>query len=72
MPLNENCCRECEAVFEARRPMADADAPLLCPSGHARVARKLSVFATSRASAAQPSQLGAAAPCGPACACHPG
>jgi putative FmdB family regulatory protein len=70
MPLYEYLCRDCDTVFEARRPMADADGPVACPDGHEHVARRLSVFATTgRASA------GASAPsgsCGPACACHPG
>ncbi|HEY2430313.1 MAG TPA: zinc ribbon domain-containing protein [Acidimicrobiales bacterium] len=68
MPLYEYVCRECDARFEARRPMAEADDPVSCPSGHARVSRRLSVFATTgRASAA----AGSGVPCGPACACHP-
>ncbi len=69
MPLYEYTCRECDAVFEARRPMAEADAPVTCPSGHARAVRRLSVFATTGRAASGPA---AGAPCGPACACHPG
>jgi len=70
MPLYEYICRDCDSIFEARRSMAEADAPVACPAGHERVARRLSVFATTgraTAGAGVP-----AAPCGPACACHPG
>jgi putative FmdB family regulatory protein len=70
MPLYEYLCRDCDSIFEARRPMADADEPVACPAGHDRVARRLSVFATTgRASAGASAP---AAPCGAACACHPG
>jgi putative FmdB family regulatory protein len=72
MPVYEYVCRDCDTVFEARRTMAEADAPLTCPDGHEKIARRLSVFAaTGRASAAP---AGAPArsmgPCGPACGCH--
>jgi putative FmdB family regulatory protein len=69
MPLYEYRCRDCDTVFDARRPMAEADAPTLCPDGHTRVTRLLSVFATTGRAQTGPA---AQAPCGPACACHPG
>jgi putative FmdB family regulatory protein len=74
MPVYEYVCRDCDTVFEARRPMAAADELVACPEGHERVSRRLSVFATTgRAgpsageSTATPTR---AAPCGPACGCH--
>jgi putative FmdB family regulatory protein len=75
MPLYEYRCRTCETVYEERRPMADADAPATCPSGHVGAARLLPVFATTRAS--EPAFGGAcgapvAGGCGGGCACHPG
>jgi len=72
MPVYEYVCRDCDTVFEARRSMSDADAPVACPDGHDRVARRLSVFAaTGRASApsAAPARS-APSPCGAACGCH--
>ena len=36
MPLYEYICRDCDTIFEARRPMADADEPVACPAGHDR------------------------------------
>jgi putative FmdB family regulatory protein len=74
VPVYEYLCRDCDVVFEARRPMADADLAVACPAGHERVARRLSVFATTgRAATADRAGAGSmGAPCGPACACHPG
>jgi putative FmdB family regulatory protein len=73
MPVYEYVCRECDTVFEARRAMAAADEPLACPDGHERVARRLSVFATTGrapgpSTGSPPARSGA--PCGPACGCH--
>ena len=74
MPVYEYVCRDCDTVFEARRTMAEADAPLACPDGHGRVARRLSVFATTgRASSfagGRRSPPPVAGPCGAACGCH--
>ena len=76
MPLYEYRCRTCEAVYEERRPMADADAPATCPEGHVGAARLLPVFATT--GQAPPSRRQGCAgrrwPAGAAagCACHPG
>jgi putative FmdB family regulatory protein len=70
MPLYEYRCRDCDTVFEARRQILEADAPLRCPDGHERVTRLLSVFATTGRAASAPAH--SSAPCGPACACHPG
>ena len=78
MPLYEYRCRTCQAVYEERRTMADADAPTTCPDGHVGAVRLLPVFATA-GQAAQPAggrngPVGApmARGCAGACACHPG
>jgi len=72
MPLYEYVCRDCNTAFESRRTMADADAPIACPSGHDRVVRRLSVFAaTGRAPAGHPA-AGSGGGCGAGCACMPG
>jgi putative FmdB family regulatory protein len=75
MPLYEYRCRTCEAVYEERRPMADADAPATCPDGHVGASRLLPVFATT-GHAAQPVAGMCGAPvaggCGGGCACHAG
>ena len=47
MPLYEYRCPECDVTFEARRPMADASAPIDCPAGHVGSRRLLSVFAST-------------------------
>jgi len=75
MPLYDYRCRTCEAVYEERRPMADADAPATCPQGHVGAARLLPVFATTgHASEPVGGMCGApvAGGCGGGCACHPG
>ena len=47
VPVYEYRCVECDARFEQRRAMADADASTACPAGHPNVRRLLSVFAAS-------------------------
>jgi len=74
MPLYEYRCRDCDTRFDARRPMAEADAPAPCPDGHLDTVRLLAAFsATGRASAGSlgMSESGppAAGPCGGHCAC---
>lgn len=73
MPTYEYRCAACDTRFEAKRPMAEADADTSCPEGHPGARRLLSVFATSgRASGPAPAPA-AAAPmrgCGGGCACH--
>ncbi|MGH9209746.1 MAG: FmdB family zinc ribbon protein [Acidimicrobiales bacterium] len=70
MPLYEYRCRTCDESFEIRRPVADADAPAACPSGHGDAVRLLAAFAaTGRASAAPAAP--APGPCGGSCACYP-
>lgn len=48
--------------------MSDSSAPATCPAGHPDTTRVLSVFATVNAA----ERAAPAAPCGAACACHPG
>ena len=70
MPLYEYRCTECDVVFEARRAMDDADAPVACPDGHRGTRRLLSVFAAAgRASGAPAPAAAPPRPCGGACAC---
>ena len=73
MPLYEFRCRECDEVFEERRPMSEASAPATCPHGHEGAVRLLSVFASVGASAGGAPAPSAPAPraggCGGACAC---
>ena len=47
MPVYEFRCSTCDAVFDERRPMTDADAPATCPDGHVGATRLLPVFATT-------------------------
>ena len=73
MPVYEFRCATCHAVYEERRPMAEADAPATCPDGHVGAARLLPVFATVGL-AAEPAGAGpcgapVAAGCGSGCAC---
>jgi putative FmdB family regulatory protein len=72
MPLYEYRCRACDQRFDARRPIAEADAPAPCPVGHTDTVRLLAAFsATGRAAPGAGSAAGAApaAPCGAHCAC---
>jgi putative FmdB family regulatory protein len=71
MPTYEFRCKTCDAVFEERRAMSEANDPAQCPQGHDNSVRLLSVFASVGATA--PKQ--APAPrsgggCGGGCACH--
>jgi putative FmdB family regulatory protein len=69
MPVYEYLCRACDTRFEARRPMAEASAPMSCPAGHADTTRVLSVFASLAASASGASPALPAGGCGPGCHC---
>jgi putative FmdB family regulatory protein len=74
MPVYEYRCATCHVVYDERRPMADADAPAMCPDGHVGAARLLPVFAaTGRASApvggACAAPMAGPAGCGSGCAC---
>lgn len=73
MPTYEYRCRTCGDGFELRRPMAEADEPAACPSGHADTTRLLSVFAAVTSGGSAPTPAAApAGPCGGSCACYPG
>ncbi len=73
MPVYEFRCSTCDAVFDERRPMADADAPAACPDGHVGARRLLPVFATTGLAdpPAGGGMCGAPQPggCGAGCAC---
>jgi putative FmdB family regulatory protein len=73
MPVYEFRCETCNTVFEERRAMADADAPVVCPDGHRGASRLIPVFATTGL-ATQPAGGMCGAPvaggCGSGCACH--
>jgi putative FmdB family regulatory protein len=73
VPIYEFRCSTCHAVFDERRPMADAAAPATCPDGHVGAKRLLPVFATT-GHAAEPVGAGmcgapVAGGCGSGCAC---
>ena len=70
MPLYDFRCRTCDDTFEVRRPMAEADTPAPCPSGHTDTLRLLPVVSLGgRADAPAPAPAGG---CGGGCVCHPG
>lgn len=80
MPLYDYRCKTCDAVFEERRTMDAADAPVTCPAGHVGAVRLLPVFATVGHASSGPGPLGqggmcgapVAGGCGGGCACHAG
>jgi len=69
MATYEYRCLPCDDTFELSRPMAEADAPAVCPAGHVDTRRLLSVFASTGGAspAAAPSSGGGC--CGGACGC---
>lgn len=68
MPLYEFKCKTCDSVFEERRPMADANLPATCPSGHQSTMRLLSVFSSVGAgTSAMPAPPSGGACCGGGC-----
>jgi putative FmdB family regulatory protein len=68
MPIYEFCCQRCDERFELRRPMADADDPATCPSGHDDVVRRLPAFAAIGSAASPATACGEGAGCcGGAC-----
>jgi putative FmdB family regulatory protein len=69
VPLYEFRCSTCEAVFDDRRAMADADAPATCPDGHLGARRLLPVFATTGLASEPAGMCGVAGGCGGGCAC---
>ena len=69
MPTYEYRCGSCGATFESRRTIAQADAAIACPDGHANVVRKLSVFTVASATTVDTRSRPAGTGCGPGCAC---
>jgi putative FmdB family regulatory protein len=76
VPVYDFRCSTGHAVFDERRPMAEADAPAVCPDGHTGARRLFPVFATTgRAPEPAPGAAGGlcGAPvagwCGAGCAC---
>lgn len=71
MPVYEYRCGTCDARFEARRPMVEANSPIACPDGHSDTKRLLSVFASVGAAESGPGAAAAvpAGGCGSACRC---
>jgi putative FmdB family regulatory protein len=70
VPLYDFRCHTCDATFEVRRPMADADEPAACPQGHVETSRLLPVVSLGgRADA--PAPAAQAGGCGAGCVCHP-
>jgi len=73
VPVYEFRCSTCHALFDERRPMADADAPATCPDGHVGATRLLPVFATTGLAAEPVGGAMCGAPvaggCGGGCAC---
>lgn len=75
MPLYDFRCRTCDETFEVRRPMAEADVPVMCPSGHAETVKLLAFAAvggraTDTGAGARPAPMtGGGGCCGGACGC---
>jgi putative FmdB family regulatory protein len=71
MPVYEFRCSTCHVVYDERRPMADADAPAACPSGHVGATRLLPIFSTTGLASQPAGACGApvAGGCGGGCAC---
>ena len=47
MPRYDYRCTTCEEVYELSRPMAEADEPATCSSGHQGAVRLFPLFATT-------------------------
>ncbi|MFY1634386.1 FmdB family zinc ribbon protein [Solwaraspora sp. WMMB335] len=78
MPRYEFRCRACgDNTFEVNRPMDQADAPALCPQGHADTVKLLSTVAltgrgaatTAGRAAGPPAGAPAGGCCGGGCGC---
>ena len=71
MPLYEYFCLDCRKLFDALRPMSQADAPICCQSCEGdKTRRTLSLFAAQASSSGgeRPS-MGGGCGCGGDCAC---
>jgi putative FmdB family regulatory protein len=69
MPTYDYRCRTCGVAFEARRAIADADAPIACPSEHVGATRSISSFIAAKPGEAPRSGTTAEIGCGPGCSC---
>ncbi|MCT9933838.1 zinc ribbon domain-containing protein [Planotetraspora sp. A-T 1434] len=47
MPRYDYRCRACGSTFELNRPMAEANAPAVCPTGHDDTVKLLSTVAVT-------------------------
>ncbi|ETK31351.1 FmdB family zinc ribbon protein [Microbispora sp. ATCC PTA-5024] len=54
MPRYDYRCRACGSTFELNRPMAEANAPATCPSGHDDTVKLLSTVAVTGKAGAGP------------------
>jgi putative FmdB family regulatory protein len=78
VPTYEFRCRTCDAVFEERRPMAEASEAAWCPAGHDDTVRLISHFASARngngfgspATTPVAAGSGGGGCCGGACGCR--
>ncbi|MBU7599294.1 zinc ribbon domain-containing protein [Streptomyces sp. P38-E01] len=67
MPRYEYRCRECAAVFELSRPMAESGAPANCPEGHEDTVKLLSAVAVGGSAAGAPAPAAASGGGGGCC-----
>ncbi|MGH2680380.1 MAG: FmdB family zinc ribbon protein [Actinomycetota bacterium] len=71
MPTYEYRCRSCDATFEARRTIADADVEFACPQGHTDTTRRPSVFGVATTTSSEERAPSAMTGCGHGCTCVP-
>jgi putative FmdB family regulatory protein len=70
MPIYEYICLDCNTVFDELRPMAKADAPIVCEDCESEhTSRMLSVFFAHSEGRNFPASNGAGCACGGACSC---
>jgi putative FmdB family regulatory protein len=67
MPRYDYRCRACGSTFELNRPMAEANAPAACPSGHDDTMKLLSTVAVTGTAAAAPRAASGGGCCGGGC-----
>ncbi|MCC5577849.1 MULTISPECIES: FmdB family zinc ribbon protein [Microtetraspora] len=67
MPRYDYRCRACGSTFELNRPMAEANAPASCPSGHEDTVKLLSTVAVTGGAAAPRPSGGGGGCCGGGC-----
>lgn len=70
MPIYEYLCLDCRSRFEALRPMAEADGPMVCQRCESEhTSRMLSVFHAHSNSKSTGSSSPASCACGGSCSC---